>query len=48
VNNIGSSWAEIKESTVHGFLKQLCPDLMQDFKGFEETLKMPQRKMFIL
>jgi len=37
--NIGDSWAEIKESTVHSCWKRLCPDLLQYFKAFEETLE---------
>jgi hypothetical protein len=37
VNNTGNSWVEIKECTLHGCWKRLCPDLVQDFKGFEET-----------
>jgi hypothetical protein len=37
--NIGNAWAEIKESTVHNYGKRLCPDLVRDFKGFEETLE---------
>jgi hypothetical protein len=37
VNNIGNSWAEIKESTMNGCWMRLCPDLEQDFQGFEET-----------
>jgi hypothetical protein len=37
VNNIGNFWAEIKEHTMHGCWKNLRPDLVQDFKGFEET-----------
>jgi hypothetical protein len=39
VNNINDSWAEIKESTMHDCWKRLCPDLVLDFKGFEETPK---------
>jgi hypothetical protein len=35
--NIGDSWAEIKESTMHGSWKRLCPDLVQDFKGIGEA-----------
>lgn len=37
MNNIGYSWAEITESTMHGCWKRLCPHLVQDFKGFEKT-----------
>jgi len=37
--NIGSSWAEIKESAVHSCWKTLCPVLVQYFKGFEEKLE---------
>jgi hypothetical protein len=37
VNNIGDSWAEIKEFTMNGCWMRLCPDLEQDFKGFVET-----------
>jgi hypothetical protein len=34
--NIGDSWAEIKESTVHSCWKRLYPDLLQYFRGFVE------------
>lgn len=37
INNIGDSWAEIKESTMKGSWKQLCPEMMSDFINFEET-----------
>nr|XP_012146667.1 PREDICTED: tigger transposable element-derived protein 1-like [Megachile rotundata] len=36
INNIGDSWAEIKESTMKGSWKQLCPQMMNDFTNFEE------------
>jgi hypothetical protein len=39
VNNNGDSWAEIQEFTMNGCWMRLCPDLGQDFKGFEETPK---------
>jgi hypothetical protein len=31
------SWAETKESKMHGCWTRLFPDLVQDFKGFKET-----------
>jgi hypothetical protein len=37
MNNTGDSWAQIKESTMPGCWKRLCPDLVQNFKGFEEN-----------
>ncbi|XP_017763034.1 PREDICTED: tigger transposable element-derived protein 1-like [Eufriesea mexicana] len=37
INNIEDSWAEIKESTMKGSWKQLCPEMMSDFINFEET-----------
>jgi len=29
----------MKESTMHGCWKRLCPDLVEDFEGFEETFE---------
>jgi hypothetical protein len=37
MNNFNESYVEIKEFAMHGSSKRLCPDLVQDFKGFEET-----------
>ena len=37
VNNTGDSWTEKKESTMHGCWKRSHPELVQDFKGFEDT-----------
>jgi len=37
VNYTGDSWAEINEYTMHGCWKRSRPELVQDFKGFEET-----------
>jgi hypothetical protein len=37
VNNIGDSWAETKESMMNCCWKQLCPELITNFEGFEET-----------
>jgi hypothetical protein len=37
VNSTGNFWAKIKESTMHDCWKRLCPVLVQDGKGFEET-----------
>jgi hypothetical protein len=36
VNNNGDFWAEIKEPTMNGCWKKLCPYLVQGFKDFEE------------
>jgi hypothetical protein len=41
-------WAEIKESKMHVCWIRLFPELVQDFKGFDESPKTPQRKLFIL
>jgi hypothetical protein len=37
VNNIGDPWAEIKESKMHVCWMRLFLELVQDFKGFDET-----------
>jgi hypothetical protein len=38
----------MKESTVHGCWKRLCPDLMQDFVGFEETFEEKTKEVVYL
>jgi len=35
----------MKESTMRGCWKRLCPDLMQDFEGFEETSEEATREV---
>jgi len=37
VNNIGDSWAEIKESKMHVCWMRFFPELVQNFEGFDET-----------
>lgn len=37
IENIGNAWAEIKESTMKGSWKKLCPQMMSDFIDFYET-----------
>jgi len=48
VNNIGESWAEIKESEMHVGWMSLFPELVQGLKVLMRLLKMPQKKLFIL
>ena len=48
VNNIGDSWAEIKESKMHVCWMRLFPELVQDFKGFDETPEDATKKLFML
>jgi hypothetical protein len=38
----------MKESTVRGCWKRLCPDLMQDFEDFEETSEEKMKEVFHL
>jgi hypothetical protein len=37
VNNIGDSWAEIKQSTVNKSQRKLYPQFVTDFQDIEET-----------
>jgi hypothetical protein len=37
VNNIGDSWAEIKQSTMNRSWRKLCPQFLTDFQDVKET-----------
>jgi hypothetical protein len=37
VNNIGDSWAGIKQSTMNGSWRKLCPQFVTDFQDVGET-----------
>uniref|UniRef100_UPI00358E7BA4 tigger transposable element-derived protein 1-like isoform X2 n=1 Tax=Myxine glutinosa TaxID=7769 RepID=UPI00358E7BA4 len=38
VRNIGESWKEVKQTTMNGVWMKLCPEFVNDFQGFEETV----------
>lgn len=39
VKNIADSWDEVKHTNLNGVWKKLCPQVVNDFHGFEETVK---------
>nr|XP_006138987.1 tigger transposable element-derived protein 1-like [Pelodiscus sinensis] len=39
VKNIGESWHEVMQTSINRIWKKLYPQFVNDFKGFEETLK---------
>ena len=38
VKNIADSWEEVKSTNMNGVWKNLCPQFMKDYHGFEETV----------
>uniref|UniRef100_A0A8C4RA68 HTH CENPB-type domain-containing protein n=1 Tax=Eptatretus burgeri TaxID=7764 RepID=A0A8C4RA68_EPTBU len=38
VRNIGESWNEVTQTNMNGVWRKLCPDFVDDFQGFEETV----------
>jgi len=38
VKNIADSWEEVKQTNMNGVWKKLCPNFVNDFHGFEETV----------
>ena len=39
VKNIADSWDEVKVTNMNGVWKKLCPQFVNDFHGFEETVE---------
>ena len=39
VANIADAWEEVKQTNMNGVWKQLCPQFVNDFHGFEETVE---------
>ena len=38
MRNIGESWNEVKQTNMNGVWRKLCLELLNDFRGFEETV----------
>ncbi|XP_070256816.1 tigger transposable element-derived protein 1-like [Myotis yumanensis] len=39
VKNISDSWDEVKQSNLNGVWKKLCPQFVNDFHGFEDSVE---------
>ena len=48
VKNIADAWDEVKESNMNGVWRKLCPQFVNDFQGFEETLEAVTHKLVAL
>ena len=48
VKNIADSWEEVKVTNMNGVWKKLCPQFVNDFHGFEETVEAVTTKVVAL